>query len=442
MSHGSVFVISDTHLGLRDGVSCEPEKLGQFLNWLIHLKNCDLRKNDAKISLGPYDPKGRKRVDKFLKPPDRLILLGDILELWEATDREVELSSRPIFNLLERLDCEKIYVLGNHDYDLLKMSGVYPSGEQQLNIITEYYPSQNDEQGKSGLQKASTLKMGDRDYLFLHGYQFDKSFGGFFHPWKRFGGLRSAALGFGGYADLFVLLFFLGLAIGILNYLFLLFSPSNFFGFNLSLLSSVVSFLSFLSYPGLLIPLGLLGAPRIFYSYGRKIWSKLFGTRYDPHASARGILRWWERFSKRREIAAKNLRIVYGHTHHINVYDLKEARSRKEKIIAERITSERKKPFIAFNIPSWVKDVTSGQKYVEIPRAICLYIDDQDELFIGWDWTKRKPFLVPIDAINERSAKQLAKRKPFVSEATGRKLLRIGWPKKMVNEWTGQSEKK
>lgn len=114
---GSCIVIADTHLGLvpdpgklAEAETCDPAALVGFINWLVDLKN---KKVENELEL--YDEGGD--ASKKLEPPSMLILLGDIVDLWDSTEAKVEFSSRPLFSALEKLDCEKIYVLGNHDYE-------------------------------------------------------------------------------------------------------------------------------------------------------------------------------------------------------------------------------------------------------------------------------------------------------------------------------------
>ena len=417
MAGGSIFVISDTHLGLvsspderRKGVVCEPEKLGQFINWLIRLENGE----KTKIKLGPW---GAGRKEKVLKPPDKLILIGDILELWDAPDRSIEFCSRPIFDLFQRMNCEKIYLLGNHDYDLKPITGVYPSGERTLSIIEDCYPSQNGNEEGEKKGKVLTLSKGDRDYLFVHGYQFDRIFR--FQPWKLLPGIRSGALAFGRYGDLFIGLLALGIAVAVLNPILMQYFPLSYLGLNLTFLDSVFSLLSVFGNAGLIFLWAILGGPRIFYLYGRKIWNRLVGTRYNREASIKGILSWWRRFSKGKTVTSRNLRIVYGHTHLIDAVlpdELNKYNRKKERV---NIT--------VLNAPAWVKDWS--EKHRQKLRAVSLYIDDEDELFIGWDWNQEKPFLVPIEAVIER------REKGAVSEEMAKKLLSIDWPQSMVKAW-------
>ncbi|MEM3585889.1 MAG: metallophosphoesterase [Candidatus Jordarchaeaceae archaeon] len=426
MGNGSFIVISDCHLGLvggvekRKGIVCEPEKLGQFLNWLSLLEKGE----KIKIKLGPW---GNHR-EKVLKPPEKLVLIGDILELWDASDREIDYCSRPIFEQLNKLKCEKIYLLGNHDYDLKPLIGVYPSGETTLSIIEDYYPVQEEK------KRVSTVKIGDREYLFVHGYQFDRLFA--FQPWKLLPSIRSGAVAFGKYGDLFIGLLVLGIIMAIFNYTLMQYSPTSlgalsmmfpilqlfpsFLGLSQSLWNSLVPIFSIFGNGALLLLWLILGGPRIFYLYGRKVWNRLVGTRYNRKASINGILGWWKRFSKNKEVTAKNLRIVYGHTHLIDVITPDELRE-YGKGNEINIT--------ALNIPAWVKDYT--EKHRQKLRATCLYIDEEDELFLGWDWHNKRPFVVPIKVVHEKM------EKGAVSKDTAKKLLSIDWPKTMVESWLG-----
>ncbi len=417
MVEGSFFVISDTHLGLtpspeerRKGLTCEPDKVGQFINWLIRLKNGER----TKIKLGPW---GKGRKDKILKPPEKLILNGDIMELWDATDRAIDYSSKPILDLLEKLRCEKVFILGNHDYDLRPLTGVYPSGDQKLSIVEEYYPFQSEEEEKQEGKKVLTLRKGKRDYLFVHGYQFDRIFR--FQPWKLLPGIRSGALAFGRYGDIFIGLLVLGIIVAVLNLVIIQYNPFSFLNLNLGFWNSILPILTIFGNPALILLWTILSAPRIFYLYGRKIWNGVVGTRYNRKASIKGILSWWQRFSKKRVVESKNLRIVYGHTHLFDAVlpDELAKFSRKAKV-----------DIACFNTPAWVKDWS--EKHRQKLRAACLYIDDEDEFFLGWDWHEEKPFLVPVDAVLER------RERGFISKETAKKLSSIDWPKPMVNVWS------
>ena len=85
----SVIVISDTHLGLgpstwnlpglRNTLSCEPKILSGFLNWLKSVEEGEY-----------YSIQLSDGSEKQILPSSELILLGDIIELWDASDRAIE----------------------------------------------------------------------------------------------------------------------------------------------------------------------------------------------------------------------------------------------------------------------------------------------------------------------------------------------------------------
>jgi len=76
------------------------------------------------------------------------------------------------FSLLSDIDCEKIYVIGNHDDSLREFDRKIDSEKlgngTVFDIYNRHYP-EKDEEGK-----AKGIKIGNRSYFFLHGHQFDK----------------------------------------------------------------------------------------------------------------------------------------------------------------------------------------------------------------------------------------------------------------------------
>lgn len=147
-------VVSDVHLG---GRFCNHAKFCGFLDWLKGLE-----KNEETINCKGNDVK--------IKSPEKLILLGDILELWdpEGGDRDnvIKAGIKP-FTLLSDLNCDKIYVVGNHDEALSELETevndeTLPNNTKFI-IKNRHYPENHD-----------GLKIGNHNYFFLHGQQFDK----------------------------------------------------------------------------------------------------------------------------------------------------------------------------------------------------------------------------------------------------------------------------
>jgi len=87
---------------------------------------------------------------------DELILLGDIIDPWVTDDQTILTSFYEPFRKLERLECRKVYVIGNHDYTATKYIGKYlPDLE-----VVEYH----------------VCMIGGKICMFVHGHQYDQLF--------------------------------------------------------------------------------------------------------------------------------------------------------------------------------------------------------------------------------------------------------------------------
>lgn len=166
----SVIVVSDVHLGEKN--TFEHNYFSNFIDWLAALE-----KNGSFIADG-----------KRLAPPEKLILLGDILEMWDPKDDEMKntfMKSVEPLGKLAVLKCEKIYVMGNHDEDIadnleeiiintdegnktIRRSTFHINSD--FSMIDRHYP-ENPHDKEKGF-----LEIGKRKYFFLHGQQFDKLF--------------------------------------------------------------------------------------------------------------------------------------------------------------------------------------------------------------------------------------------------------------------------
>ena len=149
----SYIIVSDVHLGSK---LCNHPKFCKFLEWLRDL--------DSKKEIIKYQDK-----DIAISSPEKLILLGDILELWDPIDGDrnyvIKQGLRP-FSLLSDIKCDKIYVVGNHDdsigdYDQFIDYEIL-SNSTKIDIYNRHYPENG------------SLRIGERTYFFLHGHQFDK----------------------------------------------------------------------------------------------------------------------------------------------------------------------------------------------------------------------------------------------------------------------------
>jgi len=159
-----VIVVSDVHLG---GASSDYKAFWDFLGWLNTLSD-----NGTSV-----DCNGNN-ID--IKKPGTIVLLGDILELWDPRkdDRDYVIKDvlTPI-SILNDIDCDIIYVIGNHDEDLHDIKKVlndkglkFPyKGKGTFRMYYRTYPEKNKD-----TKRVDGVEIGKERYAFLHGHQFDK----------------------------------------------------------------------------------------------------------------------------------------------------------------------------------------------------------------------------------------------------------------------------
>ena len=154
-------VVSDVHLGSE---KCNQVEFCNFLDWIHGLDshpNIIKCKDDKEITI---------------KKPEKIVLLGDILELWDPEDGNrdyvIRDSMKP-FSILSDINCEKVYVVGNHDDSMSELEAdidyvILPNGTK-FNIYDRHYPEKDE---KTDISNGEMI--GKRSYFFLHGHQFDK----------------------------------------------------------------------------------------------------------------------------------------------------------------------------------------------------------------------------------------------------------------------------
>jgi UDP-2,3-diacylglucosamine pyrophosphatase LpxH len=114
-----IAVISDVHLGYE---KCNRESFIDFVNVFL----------------------GEEHID-------HVVLLGDILDFWRRSARNVVKENRDILSALHDLDAQIHYVVGNHDYSLYN----------------------NDMGLPFQFTKDLVLQSGHRTFRFIHGYQIE-----------------------------------------------------------------------------------------------------------------------------------------------------------------------------------------------------------------------------------------------------------------------------
>jgi len=385
---GPLVIVADTHLGLIAGKriygisnNSASDTLGfaGFIQWLQHLEL-----NTVQVARGSW---GKEPLQ--IRKPNSLILLGDYLELWDSTDDAVDISSRGIWNELEKLSCKKLYVIGNHDYEISEVKGTYPQGMGSIQVLPSTCPPEESKESETKNQEhESWLKIGGVSYLFLHGHQFDASFRHFGKAWTFVSYLRDGA-------EAFRLWSWVLTAIG-LGMAFVAFVLSNSIAWSVALTLLIT-----------------VGAPRLIITVARPIYAK-FGTRYQVEKALNNIASWWKDYAKKNNVPSGNLRVVYGHTHLIDVYDSSDFGQK----LPDQLT--------LVNLPSWVMDVR--EEYSKILRDVALYVDDDGFHFLGWDWEKREPFYIPTDV-----AKVIAGGNA-IDGRIAQELKAIGWPDKLLSK--------
>ena len=132
---GPIVAVADVHLGLlagerfylvRNKSQCDALAFSDFVAWLQELET----KGSVSVKRGKWGP------PLLVRMPHEFILLGDYLELWDASDAAIDMSSRGIWNEMERLTCKKIYVVGNHDFASSKIEGRFPQGTSTIQILS------------------------------------------------------------------------------------------------------------------------------------------------------------------------------------------------------------------------------------------------------------------------------------------------------------------
>jgi len=394
-----VYTIADTHLGLRERgwerSSDAPAVVAGFLRWLSRLP-------PAGEAIPVLEPVGIGT--RTLKPLTHLILLGDILELWDAENQTVLLSAASVVPFLASIQGQIVYVLGNHDNILEESAGTYPISALSMSVVPNVFPLP----GKDGI--VEPLQIGDQSYVFVHGHQLDRHFMHAGRTWRLLGHLRHIGAALGSYAWVF-------------------------FGLMLLAVLSVLIVAPVAAAWLLLVALILLFTPRAYMTVGRRLWRRLFGTRYRRSAARDGFHRWWNRFREEVRLTA-SLAVVFGHTHVLDWFEVdpppKAPAVRPQRdLAADAPERRREQAHAAYNISSWI---SAGGGYETVTSATLLYADAEGPLFLGWDWNAKKPFHIPFEFVSLRPTRRLSSSEAEIAQ-------RLGWPEKLIEKWSRTDEK-
>jgi UDP-2,3-diacylglucosamine pyrophosphatase LpxH len=165
----SVIVVSDFHLGLA-GKEKVGENFSDFIKFIGNLKPKGAPGEHVKVTV---DGKPRE-----LYTPGIIVLLGDIFDMWSPRENvfsSVLDDAYPFIQPLLALPAKIVYVVGNHDEVIADFNGRFPKIFPEKVIISgSHYPDSGEGEGEN--RQFTGLKVGDHNYFFLHGQQFDLMF--------------------------------------------------------------------------------------------------------------------------------------------------------------------------------------------------------------------------------------------------------------------------
>jgi UDP-2,3-diacylglucosamine pyrophosphatase LpxH len=168
-----VIVISDVHLGSERS---NYRDFRDFIGWLSTIGN---NRHSIECNGNKFE----------IRKPGTIVLLGDILELWEPRGNNRNVIVKDILlplSVLSKLDCDINYVVGNHDEDLWELNELWNNykvkfpygGKSNFKILDRTFPERT-----IGTDDVDGIKIGEKYYAFLHGHQFDR--GQYFHRISR-----------------------------------------------------------------------------------------------------------------------------------------------------------------------------------------------------------------------------------------------------------------
>jgi UDP-2,3-diacylglucosamine pyrophosphatase LpxH len=126
MTH-DILVFSDVHLGQKE--RCNADAFNQFVQALA------------------------------ADPPQRLVILGDLLDFWRRTNAEVLLENKAVLRDLFSLSSEIYYIVGNHDYLMGQVAKRSGKDAQKTGRVRFY--------------KELRLESGGKPVFLTHGYDLD-----------------------------------------------------------------------------------------------------------------------------------------------------------------------------------------------------------------------------------------------------------------------------
>jgi len=126
MSYDRTILFSDVHQGTP---ACNRYAFGKFVDWLAR------------------------------DPPDRLGILGDLVDFWRRNNAKVLIENKEVLNKLFGIDCKIDYIVGNHDY------AIWDIADRHAKDVL--WP------GDFAISKDLRFECGGETYYCTHGYDLD-----------------------------------------------------------------------------------------------------------------------------------------------------------------------------------------------------------------------------------------------------------------------------
>lgn len=337
----SIIVVSDVHLG---DEKSNHEDFPKFIDWIAALEKSGVKsiKSSGK--------------EVLLSPPEKLILLGDILELWSPQDNDMKFTVQRAFEpfgKLSGLKCEKIFVLGNHDEDISEYLDVnirLNDGlevkentfkiKSNFTVINRHYPEDPHDEAKG------FLHIGNDKYFFLHGQQFDRLF-------ISVGPLANIPTYIAKISNAFSKIF-----------------PLN--GWSIVIVFAILLALYFINItnrqtilPYLQVTF-ILSIPRLFTYLQDKVWTSIKGffTDKPKYKDVQTIIQ-EKYYDFNKDTTGMDVNLVFGHTHVPEIY------LHKFKV------NEKDYKMLFVNSGSWVREK-------DYPYNTFAYIDETGPYLFKW----------------------------------------------------------
>ncbi|MFX0093234.1 MAG: metallophosphoesterase, partial [Candidatus Hodarchaeota archaeon] len=430
----SIFVFSDVHLGLQKRKDhANLKEINSFVKWIA-----SLNKKPYSLSLGPWGEERTKEVHSA----EKLILLGDLLELRDATDNAIMTSSRIIDRILndDLGEVEKIFIPGNHDCLITEERKLeWPIVALCDKVEDAYVVSP-----KEG-----------HHYIFVHGHQFDRFHSRFLNPISRLLAVfREGGLAYGTYGKVLVggaIAITLTLILGGLGRVWIEWikpitdeqtDPPNPLTPFIELIQALrpgnptINFIKVqmidvlqvfhLIFPGypmalmLTIWIWMVSLPILISLTSRFLWRVIeWPTKISD--ILRRCKNWWKRFGEPYK-GAKKVTLIMGH-YHMPTY--LSSRSIK-RVLGTAIDPTMDVDVVI--LPSWIYE-DSRKEDLE-PQNMGLLLDKDGITFLGWNDTLKKPFYIPLEFLERRRTTGEAVNAEIIDS-----LKSIGASEELLQKW-------